>query len=74
MEEAAVADKIIVMENGKIQMEGTPEEIFRRADELKELSLGVPPAVELGLALKERGIDVPEDITTIDEMVDFLCQ
>ena len=74
MEEAALADKIIVMDSGKIQMEGTPKEVFSRADELKALSLGVPPAVELGLELKKRGIPVPEDIMTIDEMVDYLCQ
>lgn len=74
MEEAALADKIIVMDSGRIQMEGTPREIFRRADALKALSLGVPPAVELGLALRSRGIDVPEDILTRDEMVEFLCR
>ena len=74
MEEAALADKIIVMDNGTIQMEGTPKEVFSRADELKALSLGVPPAVELSLELKKRGIPVPEDIMTIDEMVDYLCQ
>lgn len=74
MEEAALADKIIVMDSGRIQMEGTPREIFRRADALKALSLGVPPAVELGLALRSRGIDIPEDILTRDEMVEFLCR
>ena len=74
MEEAALADKIIVMDNGKICMEGTPEEVFSRADELEALSLGVPPAVELGMELERRGIEVPEGILTIDEMVDWLCQ
>jgi len=74
MEEAALADKIIVMDSGRIQMEGTPREIFRRADALKALSLGVPPAVELGLVLRSRGIDIPEDILTRDEMVEFLCR
>ena len=74
MEEAAMADKIIVMDMGHIVMEGTPLEIFRRADELNALSLGVPPAVELGLELRKRGLDVPDDIMTIDEMVDFLCR
>lgn len=74
MEEAALADKIIVMGEGKICMQGTPEEVFRRADELKALSLGVPPAVELGMELNKRGIPVPQDILTIEEMVDYLCQ
>lgn len=74
MEEAALADKIIVMGEGKICMQGTPEEVFHRADELKALSLGVPPAVELGMELNKRGIPVPQDILTIEEMVDYLCQ
>ena len=74
MEEAAQADKIIVMERGVKKMEGTPEEIFLRADELKALSLDVPPAVDLAMKLRERGIDIPEGILTIDDMVNCLCR
>lgn len=72
MEEALCADKIIVMDRGVIAMEGTPREVFRRADELKALSLGVPAAVELGIELRKRGIDVPEDIMTTEEIVDYV--
>ncbi|MBQ1289147.1 MAG: energy-coupling factor ABC transporter ATP-binding protein, partial [Erysipelotrichaceae bacterium] len=68
------ADKVIVMDTGKIVMEGTPQEIFTRADELMDLSLGTPPAVELALELRARGLDVPDNIMTVDEMVDYLCQ
>ncbi|HIU96132.1 MAG: energy-coupling factor transporter ATPase [Anaerovoracaceae bacterium] len=74
MEEAAQADKIIVMDRGVKKMEGTPEEIFLRADELKALSLDVPPAVDLAMKLRERGIDIPEGILTIDDMVNCLCR
>lgn len=74
MEEAAQADKIIVMDRGVKKMEGTPEEIFLRADELKDLSLDVPPAVDLAMKLRERGIDIPEGILTIDDMVNCLCR
>ena len=74
MEEAAQADKIVVMDDSLVKMVGTPEEIFLRAAELKELSLGVPPAVDLAMKLRERGIDVPEGILDIDEMVRYLCQ
>lgn len=74
MEEAAQADQIVVMDNGVVKMTGTPHEIFLRAQELKDLSLGVPPAVELGMKLRERGIDIPQDILTVDEMVRHLCQ
>lgn len=74
MEEAAQADKIVVMDDGVIKMVGTPDEIFLRAEELKNLSLGVPPAVDLAMKLRERDIDIPEGILTIDEMVDYLCR
>lgn len=74
MEEAAQADKIVVMDNGVVKMVGTPDEIFLRASELKELSLGVPPAVELSMKLRERGIDIPEGILKVDEMVEYLCR
>ena len=73
-EEAAQADKIVVMDSGKVKMEGTPEEIFKRADELRQLRLDVPPAVDLAMKLRERNIDVPEGILTIDDMVKYLCQ
>ena len=74
MEEAALADKIVVLNNGVVEMTGTPDEIFRRTDELRALSLDVPPAVELSIKLRERDIDVPEGILTIDDMVKYLCQ
>ena len=74
MEEAAQADRIIVMDRGVKKMEGTPAEIFRRADELRALSLDVPPAVDMAMRLKERDIDIPEGILTIDDMVDYLCR
>lgn len=74
MEEAAQADKIVVMGDGVLKMTGTPNEIFLRAEELKELSLGVPPAVDLAMKLRERSIDIPEGILTIDEMVEYLCR
>lgn len=74
MEEAAQADKIVVMDDGVVKMVGTPDEIFLRGEELKQLSLGVPPAVDLAMKLRERDIDIPEGILTIDEMVDYLCR
>lgn len=74
MEEAAQADKVIVMDKGVKKLEGTPREIFRRGDELKALSLDVPPAVDLAMKLRLRGIDVPEGVLTMDDMVDCLCR
>ena len=74
MEEAAQADQIVVMHDGVVKMKGAPREIFLRAQELKELNLGVPPAVELGMKLRERGMEIPEGLLTIDEMVKHLCR
>ncbi len=74
MEEAAQADKIIVLDQGKLKMTGTPIEIFRRAEELKALSLGVPPAVDLAYRLRMRGIEVPQDLLEVEDIVRYLCQ
>ena len=74
MEEAAQADKIIVMDRGVIRMEGSPEEIFRRGEELREMSLGVPAPVELAMELRKRGIEIPEGIMTKEELIKELAK
>ena len=74
MEEAAQADQILVMDNGEIKMEGSPKEIFRRADELKALCLDVPAPVALASALREKGIELPEDILTTEVLVEELIK
>jgi energy-coupling factor transport system ATP-binding protein len=74
MEEAVDADRVVVMEHGKVVMEGTPRKVFSRVKELKELGLDVPEMTELSYELREKGINIKEDILTIEEMVDALCQ
>ncbi len=74
MEEAAEADDIIVMDSGQIKMEGTPKEIFKRGEELRKLSLDVPAPVELAMKLRERGIEISEDIITSDDLVEELLK
>ncbi len=74
MEEAAQADRVIIMERGRIRMDGTPEEIFARSREIRALSLKVPLPVELAEGLRENGIPVPMDIITTEKLVDYLCQ
>ncbi|MCQ2545150.1 MAG: energy-coupling factor transporter ATPase [Clostridia bacterium] len=74
MEEAAQADQILVMDNGEIKMEGSPKEIFRRADELKAFCLDVPAPVALASALREKGIELPEDILTTEVLVEELIK
>ncbi len=73
MEEAAQADQVMVLDQGRVKMDGSPEEIFRQRDKLKELSLDVPAPVELAFLLRQRGVEVPEGIQTTDELVRCLC-
>ncbi len=74
MEEAACADHVIVMDGGRIRMEGTPHEIFRREDELKALNLDVPAPVKLASLLRKEGVALPEDILTEEELVCALLE
>ncbi|MDR1134811.1 MAG: energy-coupling factor transporter ATPase [Clostridiales Family XIII bacterium] len=74
MEEAADADRIIIMNEGKIELDGTPEEVFRHADRIRALNLSVPIAVELGDRLRKRGREIPGDIIRMEELVTYLCQ
>jgi len=74
MEEVIGADKIFVMDHGRVVMEGTPREIFSRVDELKELRLDVPQVTMLAEELRKRGLDIPEGILRKEELVGYLCQ
>lgn len=74
MEEAIEADRIYVMDKGKVAMEGTPEDIFVQVDKMKEIGLDVPQVTELTYMLRKQGIDVPANILNVKEMVDALCQ
>ncbi len=74
MEEAVEADKIYVMDAGKVIIEGVPREVFKKVDIMKELGLDVPQMTELAFELKKSGVNISDDILTIDEMVRELCQ
>ena len=74
MDEAAQADRIIVMDGGSIKMEGTPREIFPQVDRMKKIGLDVPQVTELAYELKKAGININEKILNVDEMVSELCQ
>jgi metal-dependent amidase/aminoacylase/carboxypeptidase family protein len=74
MEEAVRADRVIVMHDGEVFLDGTPHEVFSQQDKIKSVNLDVPPAVELAVKLREKGIDVPMDIIGMEEMVEYLCQ
>jgi energy-coupling factor transport system ATP-binding protein len=74
MEEATEADRIIVMDEGKVAMEGSPRNIFSQVDTMKTIGLDVPQMTELAYELKKIGLSLRSDILTIDEMVNGLCQ
>ena len=74
MEEIIHADKVFVMENGGIAMEGTPREIFSQVEKLKALRLDVPQVTLLAYELQKRGIAIPDGILTIEELADALCR
>ena len=74
MEEVIHADRVFVMDKGKVKMEGTPREIFSRVEELKEMRLTVPQVTELAWELKKAGLRIPDGILTRKELVDALKQ
>ncbi|MDY2629377.1 MAG: energy-coupling factor transporter ATPase [Lachnospiraceae bacterium] len=74
MEEAVRADRVFVMHEGHLVMEGTPKKIFSQVEKLKSYHLDVPQVTELAYELKKEGIMLPSDILTVDEMVNTLCQ
>ena len=74
MDEAVNADRIYIMENGKVAIEGTPKEVFSKVEEIKAIGLDVPQVTELAKMLADEGIAIPIDILTVDEMVVELCR
>lgn len=67
MEEAALADRVIVMNHGKIEMDDVPEKIFSQVERIKEIGLDVPQVTELIFELRKQGIDLPSDIITVED-------
>ncbi len=74
MEEAALSDRVIVMHDGRIIKEGTPEEIFQDIKGMKKLGLDVPVATELAYRLGQRGIKIHRSIINQEALVEALCQ
>lgn len=73
MEEAALADRIVVLADGKIAMQGTPVEIFKNEKTLDDLDLDVPFSIKMSAELRRRGLELPENIVTEEELADALC-
>lgn len=74
MEEAVDADRVIVMEQGKIVLQGTPRQVFSQVEVLKEIGLDVPQVTELAYRLRAEGLDIPLNVLKVEEMVDAICQ
>lgn len=74
MEEVTDADRVFVMDKGRVVMQGTPREIFTRVEEMRQLSLDVPQAAMLAWELRREGIPVREGIITNEELVEELCR
>lgn len=72
MEEIIHADKVFVMDKGKLAMEGTPREIFSQVEKLKELRLDVPQVTLLAYELKKKGVQLPDGILTAEELAEAL--
>lgn len=74
MEEAMQADRIIAMEQGKIKMQGTPEEIFARVNELHAMGLETPVAAQVAFDLRQRGVKLPQGIISDERLTEELCR
>lgn len=73
MEEAAISDRVVVMEDGNIVISGKPREVFSQVEEIKKLGLDVPQVTELAHELKKDGIEISTEVLNIEEMVKEIC-
>ena len=74
MEETVNADRLIITNEGKVLLDGAPEKVFSHRDLIRSVNLDVPLMAELAARLKEKGVNVPENIITEEKMVEFICQ
>jgi len=74
MDEAVRADKVFVIDDGDLVMQGTPKEIFSQVETLQKYGLDVPQVTEVAYLLRKEGVELPADILTIEEMVGAICQ
>lgn len=74
MEEAALSDRLVIMEDGEIVLKGQPRKVFSNVDAIKKIGLDVPQVTELASELRKDGFDISTKILNIDEMVEEICQ
>ena len=74
MDEAVKADRVVVMDGGRIAMDGTPKEVFRNVEKMKKLGLDVPQATELAYRLRKKGFKLPDDILDENECAEAILR
>ncbi len=74
MEEAVKADRVIIMDQAEILLDGTPEQVFAEEETLRNANLDIPMAAMLAQKLRKRGIPVPQDVITVERLVEYVCQ
>lgn len=74
MDEATEADRVIVLDKGKVIVDDVPKKVFSEVDKVKEIGLDVPQVTELAYLLRKEGIDLPKDIITVEECVEHILK
>lgn len=74
MDEAVEADRVIIMDKGKVRVDGTPREVFCNLDEIRRYGLDVPQVTELAQSLAAKGVEIPMDIINAEELVELICR
>ena len=74
MDEAAQADRTVVIDDGEIVLDGTPKEVFKNVEKLKSLGLDVPQVTELAYELRKMGMEISDDVLTVDECFDEIIR
>lgn len=74
MDEAAQADRTVVIDDGEIVLDGTPKEVFKNVEKLKSLGLDVPQVTELAYELRKMGIEISDDVLMVDECFDEIIR
>ena len=74
MDQAAEADRVVVMDKGKVIIEGIPRDVFSKVETMKKIGLDVPQVTEICYELQKAGVNIDTKILNVNEMVSALCQ
>ena len=74
MQEAILADRIVVMDKGQVILQGTPKEVFKEVKKIKDIGLDVPDTTYLVYLLNQEGLNLPIDLLTVEEVTEAICQ